>query len=108
LDVRKDQRDALWAILDKYDVTAVFNGHEHIFSRQNIDANFFPNAKSKIYQFIIGNTDASERQNVAIGNQVNYYHQGHDFVMVDVAGKEITVKLFSVDGELINSFTFSK
>ncbi len=108
LDVFKNERDALWTILDKYNVTAVFNGHEHIFSRQKIDASLFPDAKNNIYQFIIGNTDASERQNVEIGNQVSYYHQGHDFVMVDVAGKEITVRLFSVDGELVDSFSFTK
>ena len=43
-----------------------------------------------------------------IGSQVDYYQKGHDFVIVDVNGKEITVKLFSVDGTLINTFTFSK
>ena len=108
LDVYKSNRDALWTILDKYNVTAVFNGHEHIFSRQSIEADDFPSAKNTIYQFIIGNTDAMERQEVNIGSQVDYYQKGHDFVIVDVNGKEITVKLFSVDGTLINTFTFSK
>ena len=108
LDVFPDKRDALWTILDKYNVTAVFNGHEHIFSRQSIEADEFPGAKNEIYQFIIGNTDAMERQDVTISDKVDYYHKGHDFVIVDVAGKEITVKLFSVDGSLVNSFTFSK
>ncbi len=108
LDVRKYNRDALWSILDKYDVTAVFNGNEHIFSRQSIEADDFPNAKNKIQQFIIGNTDATEKEGVKIDSQVDYYHQGHDFVMVDVNGKEITVRLFTVDGDLVNSFSFSK
>lgn len=107
LDVHKDMRDALWTILDKYNVTAVFNGHEHIFSRQSIGADEFLVAKNKIFQFIIGNTDATEKNNVQIGSQVNYYNQGHDFVMVDVNGKEITIRLFSVDGVMIDSFTFS-
>ena len=108
LDVNKNYRDALWTIIDKYNVTAVFNGHEHIFSRQSIEADDFSSAKNEIYQFIIGNTDALERQDVTIGPQVDYYHKGHDFIMVDVNGKEITINLFSVDGELVNSFSFSK
>jgi len=108
LDVFPDKRDALWTILDKYNVTAVFNGHEHIFSRQSIEADDFPGAKNKIYQFIIGNTDAMERENVTISDKVDYYQRGHDFVRVDVFGKQITANLFSVDGSLVNSFTFSK
>jgi cytolysin (calcineurin-like family phosphatase) len=108
LDVHKNYRDALWTIIDKYNVTAVFNGHEHIFSRQSIESDDFPAAKNEIYQFIIGNTDALEKQDVVIGSQVDYYHKGHNFVMVNVDGKEITVNLFSVDGELVNSFNFSK
>ena len=108
LDVHKDMRDALWTILDKYDVTAVFNGHEHIYSRQQIDQDDFPAEKNGIYQFIIGNTDAYEKSNVTISDKVDYYHKGYDFVRVDVNGKEITVKLFSVGGDLIDSFTFSK
>ena len=108
LDTKPEQRDALWTILDRHNVTAVFNGHEHIYSRENIGSDIFPAAKSDIRQFIIGNTDATEKQFVNIGNQVTYYHQGHDFVMVDVNGGEITVRLFSVDGEPIDTFTFSK
>lgn len=108
LDVHKDMRDALWTILDKYNVTAVFNGHEHIYSRQQIDQDEFSAEKNGIYQFIIGNTDAYEKSKVTISDKVDYYHQGYDFVRVDVNGKEITVKLFSVDGDLIDSFTFSK
>ena len=108
LDVFQDKRNALWTILDKYNVTAVFNGHEHIFSRQSIEADDFPGAQNVINQFIVGNTDADERVDVNIGSQVDYYHKGHDFAMVEVNGKEITVKLFTVDGELVNSFTFSK
>jgi hypothetical protein len=108
LDYHQKERDAFWSIIDKYNVTAVFNGHEHIYSRRQISQNEFPAAKNKIYQFIIGNTDAYEKSNVTISNDIDYYHQGYDFVRVDVNGKEITVKLFSVDGNLVDSFTFSK
>jgi len=108
LDYHKKERAVFWSIIDKYNVTAVFNGHEHIYSRQQIDQDEFPAENNGIYQFIIGNTDAYEKDNVTISDKVDYYHKGHDFVMVDVNGKEITVKLFSVDGNLVDSFTFSK
>ena len=108
LDYHKTQRDALWSIIDKYNVTAVFNGHEHLYSRQQIAQDQFPAATNTIEQFIIGNTDAYEKQNVVINSKVPYYHQGYDFCLVTVDGKQITVKLFSVDGSLVDSYTFSK
>ena len=108
LDYHAKERDALWSILDKYNVTAVFNGHEHIYSRQLINQAQFPAATNTIQQFIIGNTDAYEKQNVKISGSVPYYNEGYDFCMVDVNGKQITVKLFSVDGALVDSYTFSK
>jgi hypothetical protein len=108
LDYHQKERDAFWSIIDKYNVTAVFNGHEHIYSRQQIDQDEFPAEKNGIYQFIIGNTDAYEKQDVSINSKVDYYHKGHDFCLVDVNGKQITVKLLSVDGNLVDSFTFSK
>lgn len=108
LDYQKEERDALWSILDRHNVTAVFNGHEHIYSRQQINQDEFPAEKNGIYQFIIGNTDAYEKENVTVSDKVSYYQKGHDFCLVDVNGKQITVKLFSVDGDLIDSFVFSK
>lgn len=108
LDYHQKERDALWSIIDKYNVTAIFNGHEHIYSRQQIDQDEFPTEKNGIYQFIIGNTDAYEKENVTTSDKVDYYHKGHDFCFVDVSGKQIIVKLFSVDGDLVDSFTFSK
>jgi len=108
LDYHSDERNSLWTILDKYNVTAVFNGHEHIYSRQQIDQDEFPAQQNGIYQFIIGNTDASEKENVAISDKVDYYHKGHDYCLVDVNGKEITVKLFTADGQMVDSLTFSK
>ena len=108
LDYDQKERDALWTIIDKYNVTAVFNGHEHIYSRQQIDQDDFPAEKNGIYQFIMGNTDAYGKEDISISSKVDYYHKGHDFCIVDVAGKQITVKLFTVDGAPVDTFTFSK
>jgi hypothetical protein len=109
LDHYKEHRDAFWSIIDQYNITAVFNGHEHIYSRKKIDSSVFPQAKNSVYQFVVGNTDADEGDNTQIKNPVDFYYLENDFAVVDVNEGEITVKLFSTDGgNLIDSFTFSK
>lgn len=99
LDAQPGQRDKLWSIIKKYDVTAVFNGHEHIVSRRKI---------GNIYQFVFGDTDSFNhdlpKQGVA-----EFTNQGQGrFGLVSVAGKQITVKVFDPNNTELNSFTFSK
>lgn len=98
LDVNPSERDALWNILKKHNVTAVFSGHEHIHSRRNIGG---------IYQFVIGNTDSFDHEAPKKG-VAEYYYVGKHFAMVNVKGKEITVEIYSIKGSVLNSFTFSK
>jgi 3',5'-cyclic-AMP phosphodiesterase len=99
LDAEPHERDALWQIIDKYNVTAVFNGHEHIVSRRKI---------GNIYQFVFGSTDSFNHDLPAAG-VAEYANQGQGrFGLVSVNGKEITVKTFDSDNEELNSFTFSK
>jgi 3',5'-cyclic-AMP phosphodiesterase len=99
LDADQGERDAFWNILKKYDVTAVFNGHEHIVSRRKI---------GNIYQFVFGNTDSFNHDLPAAG-VAEYANQGQGrFGVVSVDGKEITVKTFSPENQELNSFTFSK
>jgi 3',5'-cyclic AMP phosphodiesterase CpdA len=99
LDADPGERDALWQILKKYNVTAVFNGHEHIVSRRKID---------NIYQFVFGSTDSFNHDLPAAG-VAEYANQGQGrFGVVSVNGKEITVKTYSPDNKELNSFTFSK
>ncbi|HLM84239.1 MAG TPA: metallophosphoesterase [Candidatus Bathyarchaeia archaeon] len=108
LDAQKSDRDALWSILDKHNVTAVFNGHEHIVSRRKIDSSVSPGAKNSIYQFVVGNTD-SFNHDLPEPGIAEYANQGQGrFGIVSVQGKEITVKIFSSDSQELNSFTFSK
>ncbi|MEI6650691.1 MAG: metallophosphoesterase [Candidatus Moraniibacteriota bacterium] len=106
LDVNPKRRDALWSILDEFAVTAVFNGHEHIYSREIIEPSEFPQVKHSVPQIIIGNTDASDRADVTIGNGVDFYHKGHDFIVVSVNGKEITINTYAAEGgDPVDSFT---
>ncbi len=96
LDANPKERDALWAILVKHNVTAVFNGHEHIFSRKKI---------GNIYQFVVGDTDSTD-DDFPQKNLIDYGYKGKSFAVVSVDGKKINMKLYTVDGNLINSFDF--
>ncbi|MFZ2187211.1 MAG: metallophosphoesterase [Candidatus Moraniibacteriota bacterium] len=98
LDAYADERDALWNIFTTYGVTAVFNGHEHIYSRRNIGS---------IYQFVFGNTDSYDHELPKSG-VAEFSYQGKSFGIVEVAGKQITVNLYEVGGKMINSFQFSR
>lgn len=97
LDEHKKDRDALWAIFKKYNVTAVFNGHEHIHSRRNVEG---------IWQFDFGNTDSFDHELPKTGADFSY--RGQAFGIVEVDGRKIKVKTISVDGKIIDEFSFSK
>jgi len=94
LDVNTADRDALWKIFENHNVTAVFNGHEHIANRRKV---------SGVYQFIFGNTDADDYELPKEG-LTEYSYQGKSFGLVEINGKKITVKTYSVDGNELNSF----
>jgi len=107
LDAKPAERDALWRIIDKYNVTAVFNGHEHLFSRKTIDSSVFAEAHNSIFQITEGNTDVGAGYQPKSG-QSDFSYQGKTFTLVNVNGNKITVNLYSIDNALIDSFSFSK
>lgn len=98
LDVKPKERDALWNIITKYKTTAVFVGHEHIHSRRNING---------VYQFGFGNTESFNHEMPKPG-VAEYAYQGQNFGLVEVKDKEITVKVYTVDGKLLNTKVFAK
>ncbi|MCX6762895.1 MAG: metallophosphoesterase [Candidatus Moranbacteria bacterium] len=99
LDKEPGERDALWQILEKHNVTAVFNGHEHIVSRRKIGST---------YQFVFASTDSFDHTLPKPGF-AEYSNQGQGrFGIARVDGKEITVETHDSNGATLNSFTFSK
>jgi 3',5'-cyclic AMP phosphodiesterase CpdA len=106
LDKNSEDRDTLWKIFDKYNVTAVFNGHEHIVSRIKIDSSVLPGLKNAIYQFVFANTDSFDHDLPEKGI-AEYANQGQGcFGIVKVKAKEITVEVYDSDGSILDSFTF--
>lgn len=98
LDVEKKDRDALWQILERHKVEAVFNGHEHIASRRKIES---------VYQFGFGNTDSFDHDLPKAG-VAEYSYQGNHFGIVTVDGATVKVEVYSADGKLLNSFDLRK
>jgi hypothetical protein len=94
LDANPSERNALWAILKKYKVTAVFSGHEHIAARKRIDG---------VYQFIFGNTDSFDHL-APVKGAVEYSFVGSNYGIIEVVGEVTTVKTFSADGALLDTF----
>ena len=98
LDVKPGERDALWNILVSHNVSAVFNGHEHIASRRKVN---------NLYQFVFGNTDSFNHEAPKPG-MAEYHYIGQSLGFVEVSGKKIAVHTYSTDGKLLNSFDFMK
>lgn len=107
LDAKSEDRDALWKILDTHNVSAVFSGHEHLNSRRKIDSAIFSEAKNSLNQLIVGNTDTFDHKEPKEGT-TDYSYKGKVFMIINVQGKKITFKVYSVDGEELNSFELTK
>jgi hypothetical protein len=108
LDKNASDRDTLWKIFDRYNITAVINGHEHIVSRRKIDSSVFPGAKNSIYQLVFGNTDSFDHDLPDPGIAEYAHREQGCFGFVKVNGKEITVETHNRNGDLLDSFVFSR
>ena len=98
LDADPTERDALWSILKKHNVTAVFNGHEHIHTRKKIGS---------IYQIVQGDTDSTDDDTAGKGLS-DYSYKGKSYLIVNVNEKNVNLKLFDLTGKLLNSFDLVK
>jgi predicted phosphodiesterase len=97
LDAKPAERDALWNIIKKYKVDAVFNGHAHIYARKNIDG---------IEQIVVGDTDSTNDDLVQPGLS-DFGYKGKSYAIVTVTGNNVNLKLFTVDGKQVDSFNFN-
>ena len=98
LDAKPEERDQFWNVLKKHNVTAVFNGHLHMIARREQD---------RIEQFVIGDTD-STADDIPQKNLTDFGLTGHHYAMVSVSGNVVDVKIYSLDGNLENDYSFSK
>lgn len=108
LDVYPDERDALWEILDRYNVSGVFVGHEHFFNRRLINSSVYSGASNSIYQFTVGRTDTTEVYPAPEAGMSEYYNLENHFTIVKTSKKSVKVDLYSTSGTRLNSFRYKK
>lgn len=96
LDAQPAERDAFWNIIKKDKVDAVFNGHAHIYARKKIDG---------VEQIVVGDTDSTNDDIVQPGLS-DFGYKGKSYAIVTVTGKNVNLKLFTVDGKQVDSFDF--
>ena len=109
LDQNPADRDVFCQILDKANVTMIFSGHEHNYTRRHIDSALNPLYHNKIYQVITGGSGANlknvyrSKENVDVPPVA-----AHHFTVVDVSGNNVTVHAYKDDGTLIDNFSVSR
>jgi hypothetical protein len=97
LDSDPAERDALWNVIKKYKVDAVFNGHAHIYARKKIGG---------VEQIVVGDTDSTNDDVVQPGLS-DFGYKGKSYAVVTVDGSKVSLKLFTVDGKQVDSFDFT-
>lgn len=112
LDRNPTQRDALWSILDKHHVTAVFVAHEHNYNRRIIDHSF--NTKTAqyrygIYQLTLGGAGAplsgrSEDNKNIVAGPFKKYH----YMTVDVIGGLAVFNVYDINNNVIDTFEVAR
>lgn len=107
LDSSKCERDALWSIIDRYNVTAVFVGHEHNYCRRIIDKSFNTKGliiKNPIYHITTGGAGSSlnghikDIKNVVVGPLAIYH-----YVVLDITSQGVTLHAYDNNNTLIDS-----
>ncbi|GFZ33136.1 hypothetical protein CSC2_36620 [Clostridium zeae] len=107
LDGSQEDRNALWSILDYYNVTAVFVGHEHHYCRRLIDKSFDTNSlqiQNSIYQITTGGAGSSLNAYItdiknAIVGPLAIYH----YCVLDINDSGVSLKVYDKENNLIDS-----
>lgn len=108
--IPEKQRKAVWKILDKYKVTAVYVGHEHLYNRKIITNVFFPDEdilNNEIPQVTTGGAGAplelsgSSIRNIASG-PLSIFNYG----IVDIYGTSVVSKIYDINESCIDCFTY--
>ena len=107
LDTFPTERDAFWQILDNANVTLVFVGHEHYYSRRHVDSSVNTTYHNYIYQVTTGTCGAPIYTNTNPSVDVPPIPQYH-FAVVDVSGDNVSVTVYQDNGTLLDPFSTSR
>lgn len=104
-------RDAVWKILNDYNVDAVFCGHEHNYCRMIVDQRVNPEWTHPIVQIIAGRAGApwyAQNTTVPWAGNVKEFHIDTHFVLASVAKRSVTFDAYNDLGKQIDTFTIRK
>ncbi len=107
LDRLPTERDAVWDILDKYKVDAVFVGHEHIYTRLLVDKSINSEWDSSIWQITSGRAGAPWyrlNRKVPWINNVKSHSYAPGFVRLEVNGGKVLCKAYDIHGNVVDEF----
>lgn len=106
----EEQQKTVWRIFDKYNVTAVYTGHEHLYNRRIVTNAFFPGEdvlNNEIPQITTGGAGAplefagGNLKNIILG-PVSVFNYG----IVDICGDLVVSKIYDINTSCIDCFTF--
>lgn len=110
LDKYPEKRDALWAVLDSYNIDMVLCGHEHFYTRMNIDSRIYPDAENSIPQITSGRTGAPYYQlndKVPYGQYVEKYSPRLNYAKITVSDKGIQLNILDQYNQEIDSAQYA-
>lgn len=99
---QKELRERWTPLFEKYDVTAVFSGHDHVYSRAE---------SNDVHYFVTGGAGAPiyprARQPSALDLQATrYFERVHHYLRVQVIGKFVEISAIRADGTLIETLSW--
>ncbi len=107
LDANPEQRNAFWDIIDNYNVTAVFVGHEHNYNRRLIDSSFEGYGytyENKIYQITDGSAGGETNECIKDHKNVKGPYGVYCYTVVDVKDDTAVFNVFDINNKKIDSF----
>jgi Icc protein len=111
LDRIPSVRDAVWKILNEYNVDAVFCGHEHNYCRMIVDRRVNPEWTNPIVQIIAGGAGApwyGRNTSVPWADNVQKFSIDAHVVLASVEKHSVTFKAYNELGNPIDEFTIRK
>jgi len=91
-----DLRSRLLPLLQRYGVNVVFSGHEHVYERIK--------PENDIYYFVLGNSGKLMTNDFRSGGErVKGFDTDQGFMLVEIAGDQLSFQTISRSGETIDS-----
>jgi len=109
LDVNTTERDAFWQLLDDNNVSMVFVGHEHNYTRRHVDSANKSSFNHSIYQVTTGSFGAplTTTYTSTLNVDIPPIAANH-FAVVDVTETLVQVNVYKDDWSIIDSFSIDQ